>query len=730
MRWPILRTVFVKELRETLRDRRTLLMAIGLPVLVYPLIIIGFSRIAESGESAIASRASTVAVWGALPAEVEAALGDQTRLALKPWEGAPPEVRAALEAGALTAPALRNDEERRTNDEGRRANDERVEESGPVIEAARAAITRRQVESVVVLWPGFAERLGAGDEAALTVYFDSVRRESEVARNRVTEALREYRARVIARRVAEQGLPRGFSTALDIRASNVAQAERRAGRLLGTLLPYMLLSLAVLGGLYAAIDLTAGEKERGTMQTLLCAPITASEIVVGKFLAVWTLSLISVLANLLSLSLTISRLLPADVPSLGAANYVMTALVLLPVTLTTSALFLAVSSFARSFRDGQSMVTPVYMAVALPAAVVMLPTVELDAWTAFVPIVNIALLIKGLFLREVSVDLAFLTLTSAMLYAVLTIALAVRVFHRETVLLGGKESVRGVLGLDGKPGGLPTPSLAVSFFAVVLVLQFYGSLALRDQPIPTLLLILQYGGMLLPSLLVVAAFRFDWKRTLALRMPGPTAVLLSIVIGLTAWIFAAGVVARLLPPPENLQRAMERLIRLGDDPYPLWVVWLVIGLTPGICEELLFRGVIMSGFRRMGGVAAVALTALLFGLAHASIYRLLPTATLGLVLGIVTWRTGSIVCAIIVHAVNNAFIATLAQRPEIIEWAGITAASTEIPWTFTALGSGVFLVALGLIARNFEWRMANGEWGSDERGSDERGSSDKGGGRD
>jgi len=130
---------------------------------------------------------------------------------------------------------------------------------------------------------------------------------------------------------------------------------------------------------------------------------------------------------------------------------------------------------------------------------------------------------------------------------------------------------------------------------------------------------------------------------------------------------------------------------------PLWVVWLVLGLTPGMCEELFFRGLIFSGMRRLGAWPAVLVTALLFGLAHASIYRLLPTFILGVLLGVVRWRSGSVVPGIVMHAVNNGLIGTLAQRPDLAAWFGMDMASGDLPWTPVLVGTAVMAAALTLL---------------------------------
>jgi len=127
-------------------------------------------------------------------------------------------------------------------------------------------------------------------------------------------------------------------------------------------------------------------------------------------------------------------------------------------------------------------------------------------------------------------------------------------------------------------------------------------------------------------------------------------------------------------------------------------VWLALGLLPGVCEELFFRGFVFAGLRRLGAVSGLVLTALCFGVAHASIYRLLPTFTMGLILGLVRWRTGSIVCSMIVHTVNNGLIATLAQRPDLIRLVGLSPEGTMAEGP-TAAGTAALIAALAVLMR-------------------------------
>ena len=697
MRLPLVFAILKKELLETLRDRRTLLLMIGLPVLIYPLLMIFLSRLQEAQDEATQARTSIVAIWGALPAPLAGHMTSKDALVgMSAWLGAPDSVRHAIEGGAaVPAPAVTEPEAR----VGRQRGEESTrEEENPIAVAARALLTNRQADAVLVTWPGFNRATMEDDLGTATVYFDSVREDSRLARDRVTHALTEYRRSLLASREQARQLPAGFTRAVEVLRRDVAPPSRRAGYVLGAFLPFLLVSLSLFGGFYAAVDLTAGEKERGTMQTLMCAPLRSAEIVFGKFLAVWTVAMVAAGANVTSLALTMQRILPGGDFSIAPSSYALAALLLVPITMTTSALFVAIGACAKDFKDGQNFLTPVYMLLVMPAGVTMLPSVELNAWTAFVPVVNIALLVKALFAREVHTELLFLVVVASAVHAALAILLAARVFGREQILLGGRESARRVLGLERRAGGVPSPTAALTTFAVALVLAFYASLAIERRGLLTALLVTQYGFFLLPTLAVVLGLGYSARETLSLRLPPWRGVVAALLLGSTAWLAIAGSVMRLAPPPDALVKALERLLMLGDHPMPLWIVLLAVAVTPAVCEELFFRGVVLSGLRSLGKWPAIAVSALLFAVAHASIYRLLPTLLLGLVLGYLVWKTGSIVVSMIVHALNNGIVAVLSQTPSVAAALGFDAAAKVVPLGPTLMAVAVSAVALALVA--------------------------------
>ncbi|WP_437814857.1 ABC transporter permease subunit/CPBP intramembrane protease [Sorangium sp. So ce1078] len=692
MRLAIVWTILRKELVESLRDRRTLVRLVLVPILLYPLFALGMSKLIGSEAAAREARSSRIAVWGELAEGLRTRLESAGKLELVPWAGAPPDVREGLLSGALAPPA---GPVHRTEEEAPGAEDARprwTEPDNPVLAAARAAVSERKVDAVLVPWPSLGTELGRGGKGAVAIYFDSVRADSATAEARLQGALRRARTAIVAEREAARGLPEGFSIAYDVMPRDVAADSRKVGQILGSMMPMMLILMSLLGSFLPAIDLTAGEKERGTMQTLLCAPVRSIEIIAGKFLAVWVISLLTALGNVVSLSLTVSRMLP-DVMVVDPWIFALAFVLLVPVTLLFSALFLALAVFAKDFKDGQNALMPAYLPLSLLAGITALPVVELNPWTAYAPVLNIAVLIKALFVGEAPADLLFTALLSSALYACLALLFAARVFERENVLLGGQESARAVLGLGRRAGGAPSAGFSLAAFAAVQVLFFYGSLLISRASVAVQLAVSQVGFFLAPTLALVAGFGYSPRATLGLRRPSARGIAGALLLGVSAWAAIGGTVLRWFPAPEPFARELSELVLLGGQPY--LVVVLLVAVTPAVCEELLFRGLVYSGLRRAGPAVAIGVSALLFGLAHGSVYRLLPTFSLGLALGYARHRTGSVLPGALLHALNNGLAVSLLYfKPPSVQ--GVIEGDV-LPWSVTAAGAVVSLAGLLLL---------------------------------
>ncbi|HEU5071887.1 MAG TPA: ABC transporter permease subunit/CPBP intramembrane protease [Verrucomicrobiae bacterium] len=698
MRPQIIWTIFRKELTEALRDRLTLFVVIGLPILLYPLMILGLSKIQASQEAAQEERVSRVGVWGEAPAALIAWLNATNHLSVTNWAGATAAIREGFATGSYLPPPDG------TNDDGR----ERAQ-LGPNLPAsrqqkelwdtARAAVLGGKLDAVVIAWPGFQRAVTDESLGRVAICYDSVRPGSEAARDRLRDALGAYRRHLVRERVQAHGLSEGFATGVEIRSLNLAPLKRQTGEKIGLLLPFVIILLSATGAMYASIDLTAGEKDRATMQTLLCAPVQNLEIVAGKFLTVWCISLLAALANAASIAATIARAAAGtslSLLNLQPGTVLLAFALLLPATFTITSFFLAVAMLARDAKDAGNFLGASLTLLMMPMGAVLMPGVSLNAWTAFVPLVNLSLLTKALFLGEARADTLFLAVLSSLLYAALAIAFAARTFGREQILLGGRGTIGVLLRPENQSRATPTPSLALATFAGAMVLAYYGSLLLAHASVITAVLTTQGAFFLLPVAALVVLMKFSPRATLSLRRPPWRGVLAAILIGVSGWAAVGGLVLRLLPPPESLVKALEKIVLLENSQSPLWLLWLVMAITPACCEELLFRGLILSGLRRLGPWPALLISSLLFAVAHASIYRLLPTFCLGLLLGYIVLKTGSLFCSMIIHALNNGLAVTLARSHALTTRFGLEDA-TYVPWSMTLPALALVLVALWLL---------------------------------
>ncbi|MGH9680543.1 MAG: ABC transporter permease, partial [Candidatus Acidiferrales bacterium] len=243
-----------------------------------------------------------------------------------------------------------------------------------------------------------------------------------------------------------RNLPESLVRPFDIREENVAPPEKVGGAVLGGLVPYFVILLCLTGAMYPAMDLTAGEKERGTIETILCSPISRTHLVLGKFLMVLTASLATAVLSLISMALSFgvgSRMLLGFAPEAVDAAMKITVstkaivsifFIVLPLAVFFSAALLAISLFAKSFKEAQSYISPLMIVVVLPAVGAMLPGIELNTALALVPVLNTSLVSKEIITGTYHWNYIALIFASSSIYAAAAIAIAVKLFQREDVL--------------------------------------------------------------------------------------------------------------------------------------------------------------------------------------------------------------------------------------------------------------------------------------------------------
>ncbi|HEX5872021.1 MAG TPA: ABC transporter permease subunit/CPBP intramembrane protease [Longimicrobium sp.] len=665
MRWATVRTVLGKELRETVRDRRTLFMMLVLPTLLYPAMLVLIQQIAIFGQRQLSAAPAKVAVAGADPALVRFIDGDSA-------------IRVFSAESATVA-----------------------------------AVREGDVEAAVVLeaLPTVAE----GSRQA-RILFDATDDRSRRAQELASARLEAWGDTLLAARLRGAGLPATFATPLAVADSSVATAEEAGGYTLGRFLPLILVLMTLLGTFYPAIDMAAGEKERGTLETLLTAPVPAREIVAGKFAAVALIGMAAAVANLLSMLLTfqsgIFRMgagmeLKFTLPP-GAALLVFIALI--PLAVLFAAAFLGLALRAQSFKEAQNALTPAQLAATLPLLVVTLPGIDFTPALALFPVVGVAMFFRELMTGDPPFLASLLAVLSTGAYAALALVFASRAFGREDVLFGGGsgQAAKGggwqerVRAWRSAERGIPLPAEAMAFIALIALLYFHLGTRLQGSLGERGLLASQWGLLALPAIALATLGPYDWRRTLAVRRPAPRALLAAALIALGGIPVGWGIVWLEMQMFEGGLESLvplQEMLTAADGRRALWL-FFIAALTPAVCEELVFRGVLLQSLgREMRGWKAVALSAAVFGGFHLSFetaLRFLPTAFIGVLMGWVVWHSRSLFASMLMHFVNNAFVVALLWQPGLQR---LAFRDGELSWPTVLAGAVLLAAGLRLLPR-------------------------------
>lgn len=399
MNWKAIRIVFGKELRDSLRDRRTIISMIVVPVLAIPLLMFGVGTLVFKTVTKARQEIPRVMIIGGKDSpKVLSALGAARNLQIVP----------------ATADF--------TNQ-----------------------IVEKRVRAVVKLPPDFDAAIAREEKAEVEIYEYQGEIKSGFAAGNLNAFFQNLRDATVRERLESRGVPVEVLKPFTIHRQNVAPPAKVAGSLLGGMLPYIIIILCMTGAMYPALDLTAGEKERGTMETILCCPVGRTELVLGKFLMVLTASVSTVVLSLLSMGATFQlakRVLANSVPrevlqtvaTIDIGGLAGVFLMLLPVAVMLSAALLMVGLFSKSFREAQSYAGPLMLVMIVPAIAAMLPGVELNASLAVVPLLNVSLVCKEMISGTWHWNYILLIFGSACVYAAAALAATVWMFHREEVL--------------------------------------------------------------------------------------------------------------------------------------------------------------------------------------------------------------------------------------------------------------------------------------------------------
>lgn len=666
VRGPLVAALFRTELRMMLRDRRTIVMSIGLPLAVMPLMLFASHAMNERRERRLEETVYEFAVTGPHGAEARAVLERVRR-------------HAAEISGPDTPFRFREVE----------ADDPaRALENGQVhfyLDARSAAEAR----------PDAAERDDAGarlpalppDVLALTTVYRADRDDSESGASRMRRALAETRRAERGAILRQAGFPLAIADVAAVDAANLASEGQVAGLTLGRLLTPLLLLFLLSGSAVVAVDSLAGEKERGTLETLLTTAVSRAEIVAAKHLLILTVAIVITVIQVANLLVYVGfKLIPTTTNFAAAVTPLTAALLLvlyLPVAGLVASVLLLVSGHARSYKEAQLYFFPVFLVGMLPGLAAMLPGLPLRSAIAVVPVANISVAVKELLIGRPDWPFLALGWVATAAAAGWTARLATRALSTERLIAPVAADAAELLG-----GPALFPRHVGRWFATLWAVTLIVSLNLEtrvDLRIQTLVNLV--GLFLGGSILMIRHYRLDVRQALALR-PVKRAVWLAVAAGVPAGLLTGIGVFRLanivLPVPPEIIEAFSRF--LMPESVPMWQLLPLLTILPGVCEEIAFRGLLLHGLhRRLHPAAVVLAVGLTFGLFHVSLFRILPTAYLGMLFASVVLLTGSIFPAMAWHGLHN----------------GLSLLASQSGWQLSNLEPGTYALAAAALAASF-----------------------------
>jgi ABC-2 type transport system permease protein/sodium transport system permease protein len=692
-----------KELSESLRDRRTLLTLVLMPVLLYPLLTIAFQQLMVSSKT---DEAATKYRLGFVSEEEAESLmrywaRGQVHLAERHdpafRRGQPPALTAHLaplpELLPYTPPDLEEAVRRGMVDVGARLR--------PV---GRFRADPRQLLHVDC---DLIYRTGSDRGRELVHYLEMLTADANAVL--VGQGLHILR-------IPQRGDP------VRAHARLVPDETGARSTIIPVLVPLILILMTMTGAVYPAIDLTAGERERGTLEILVAAPIPRLVVLLAKYAAVFTVALLTALVNLGSMTLTL-RVTGIEEALFGSRLGPLILLQIFGLLLLFAAFFSAVlltlTSFARSFKEAQAYLIPLMLLCLLPGMMALFPGLGLNGPLAVVPLLNIVLLARDLLGGVAGAAAAGIVVATTLLYALAAVALAARIFGTEAVLTSEVSGWGDLVSRPKRSRPAAEPDGALLCLALLFPANFLlttglariEGLTVGDRlGLMALLNAVLFGGFPL-----IAAWHGRVRLGTALRLQVPSwqACAVAVLLGVCLWPFAyevlllmrqAGIVTM---RKETMEKAREFLEECRA--YPAVLIVVVMALVPAVFEELFFRGYLFTALLGDGERPGKAIlgSAALFALFHLpvgtslAIERLPPSLVLGAVLAWLCYRSGSVVPGMILHALHNGLLLLLNYyEPDLAARGWIPSTEDHLPaWLLGSCAAGA---ALGLL---WVWRL-------------------------
>lgn len=555
-----------------------------------------------------------------------------------------------------------------------------------------------------------------------SVSFFSSTTKSSTAYSMIEEVLGDYEHDLVENEIREV-IPDydSMKNKLEVLGEDHSTKEETAGMLIGMIIPFMLLTSVMVGCLTPAIDVTAGERERGTLETMMTLPVKNVDLMISKFLAVSTVAVFSALLNLISMGAmfivlysSMASMLEAELGAINLASFIPTLLILaiiIPLYACLCSLcYLSICLSAKTFKEANNLCSPAMIVIMFASMVEIIPNISLGYVTALIPVCNVSLLIRDIFTLKFEWDLIFLVFASNIIYLVIGIYIMSTLFNSENVLFG--DGIKGLKLFEKranmKNGQIPGIGDLFLMFAILFIVMVYSSnLALSKLGI--------WGTAICQLMILLVPCLYAWymkadlKKLFSLKMPGIVKFAGGILLFVGAFLIENVVMvylAEIFPSMNETASSLNDMIKSAG----LIPALFVVGFTPAIAEEAAFRGFLFGTLKEKYPKKiwiGIIVSAVVFGLYHMNLLQFFGACIIGSAMAYMVYKSESILTSSVVHCLNNSFSVICTFYPEFM--------SKKIPIFFKErfsvsdvlllLGAGLMLCTLGVFLLNVKERV-------------------------
>jgi len=385
--------IFRKEVKDLLRDKRTLMTMIFIPLILFPLL---FTVMGKIMSNQIKKEQEKVLMVGVVDH------GNASKL-LQLFDGRK-DIKLTKYEDAAQFDSL---------------------------------IQSGKIDGAIVIGNDFDENIVSMKTGQVILRYKSA---NWGVKDRLSGVIEFYKSSILNERLTKLGVEKSAVVPVEVVVQDVSTAREKFGKTMGGMIPYVLIIFSFMGCMYPAIDLFTNEKERGTLETILVTPVNRLEILFGKMAVVAFTGFCSALVSIIGLSFGLKQFaqgLPQDIIGTLASfvdpgNVMMLFLMIIPLMIFFAGILTLVTTYAKSYKEAQSIISPMMVIIILPAVVGLMPGVEFNALTAIIPITNISLATKEIISGTINYSLYALTLGSLLVYASLSVFAASWWFSKES----------------------------------------------------------------------------------------------------------------------------------------------------------------------------------------------------------------------------------------------------------------------------------------------------------